>query len=72
MTRHASSLSSSSPPMHAQGRPRERYRRYGWWLAGLAALALVAVLLVQFGVMRGLSLQILAWQRELHGRSPWR
>ncbi|MCG6659585.1 sodium:proton antiporter [Halomonas campisalis] len=63
MSRHARSL--SSPPANAHRKPRAAYQRR-WWLLGVALLALVAVLLVQLGVMRGLSLQILAWQRDLH------
>jgi nickel/cobalt transporter (NicO) family protein len=64
MSRHASSL--SSPPTNAQVRTRAAVQRRWWLMGGLVLLALVALLLVQLGVMRGLSLQILAWQRDLH------
>ncbi|WP_416139861.1 nickel/cobalt transporter [Halomonas sp. HK25] len=66
MSRHASSLPSFTGPAGVSHRLRGFLTRHRWLLGGLAALALVAVLLVQFGVMRGLSLQILAWQRDLH------
>ncbi|WP_444989170.1 nickel/cobalt transporter [Halomonas mongoliensis] len=66
MPRHASSLTSSAGPAGGFHRLRGFLTRHRWRLGGLAALVIVAALLMQLGVMRGLSLQILAWQRDLH------
>ncbi|WP_299316929.1 sodium:proton antiporter [uncultured Halomonas sp.] len=66
MSRHASSLTSSAGPAGVSYRLRGFLIRHRWRLGGLALLVIVAALLMQFGVMRGLSLQILAWQRDLH------
>lgn len=66
MSRHASSLPSSAGPAGGFHRLRSFLTRHRWRLGGLALLVIVAALLMQLGVMRGLSLQILAWQRELH------
>ncbi len=66
MSRHASSLPSSTDPAGGFHRLRSFLTRHRWRLGGLALLVIVAALLMQLGVMRGLSLQILAWQRELH------